>query len=191
MRGTYIKFRWSRKNDSSSWQRQKPGYTASKILNFKKEDPEAFQRTDQFLLVHNYINYYLSDGVLAMEPGDASGTALMQISDLNWCEKLCRLIDPSLTKKLPKITAPNRFIGKISKTLASRFGISPDCQIDPGSGDNMFGAIGTGNVQEGVVTISLGTSGTAYAFSEKLYLVWTEKSLYFVMQRETIFLWFA
>ena len=31
----------------------------------------------------------------------------------------------------------------------------------------MMGAIGTGNVREGVVTISLGTSSTVYAFSEK------------------------
>jgi sugar (pentulose or hexulose) kinase len=29
----------------------------------------------------------------------------------------------------------------------------------------MMGAIGTGNVQNGVVTVSLGTSGTVYAFS--------------------------
>ena len=31
----------------------------------------------------------------------------------------------------------------------------------------MMGAIGTGNVQPGVVTVSLGTSGTVYAFADK------------------------
>ena len=31
----------------------------------------------------------------------------------------------------------------------------------------MMGAIGTGNVSEGVVTISLGTSSTAYSFSQQ------------------------
>jgi xylulokinase len=31
----------------------------------------------------------------------------------------------------------------------------------------MMGAIGTGNVQAGVVTVSLGTSGTVYAYAEK------------------------
>ena len=28
----------------------------------------------------------------------------------------------------------------------------------------MYGAVGTGNVKEGIVTISLGTSGTAFTF---------------------------
>ena len=37
--------------------------------------------------------------------------------------------------------------------------------VSAGGGDNMMGAIGTGNVQSGVVTASLGTSGTIYAFS--------------------------
>jgi len=35
--------------------------------------------------------------------------------------------------------------------------------VSAGGGDNMMGAIGTGNVQAGVVTVSLGTSGTVYA----------------------------
>jgi xylulokinase len=37
--------------------------------------------------------------------------------------------------------------------------------ISAGGGDNMMGAIGTGNVRAGVVTTSLGTSGTIYACS--------------------------
>ncbi len=34
----------------------------------------------------------------------------------------------------------------------------------------MYGAVGTGNVKEGIVTISLGTSGTAYTFLKKPYV---------------------
>ena len=36
-----------------------------------------------------------------------------------------------------------------------------------GGGDNMMGAIGTGNVRPGNMTMSLGTSGTVYAFSDE------------------------
>jgi xylulokinase len=39
--------------------------------------------------------------------------------------------------------------------------------VSAGGGDNMMGAIGTGNVAAGRVTASLGTSGTIYAYSEK------------------------
>ena len=40
-------------------------------------------------------------------------------------------------------------------------------KLSIGGGDNMMGAIGTGNVTPGVVTISLGTSGTVCAYSDK------------------------
>jgi xylulokinase len=39
--------------------------------------------------------------------------------------------------------------------------------ISAGGGDNMMGAIGTGNVQPGFVTVSLGTSGTVYAYASE------------------------
>jgi xylulokinase len=39
--------------------------------------------------------------------------------------------------------------------------------VSAGGGDNMMGAIGTGNVVPGAVTASFGTSGTIYAYSSK------------------------
>jgi xylulokinase len=55
----------------------------------------------------------------------------------------------------------DRTIGNVGGDLAARFGLPPDCRIDAGSGDNMYGALGTGNFEPGVITVSLGTSGTA------------------------------
>jgi xylulokinase len=39
--------------------------------------------------------------------------------------------------------------------------------VSAGGGDNMMGAIGTGNTRAGIVTASFGTSGTIYACAEK------------------------
>jgi sugar (pentulose or hexulose) kinase len=39
--------------------------------------------------------------------------------------------------------------------------------VSAGGGDNMMGAIGTGNTSSGKVTVSLGTSGTVYAYSDQ------------------------
>jgi xylulokinase len=39
--------------------------------------------------------------------------------------------------------------------------------VSAGGGDNMMGAIGTGNTRAGVITASFGTSGTIYACCEK------------------------
>jgi sugar (pentulose or hexulose) kinase len=45
--------------------------------------------------------------------------------------------------------------------------LSTDVLVSAGGGDNMMGAIGTGNTRAGVITASFGTSGTIYACAEK------------------------
>jgi xylulokinase len=53
----------------------------------------------------------------------------------------------------------------VRRSVADRFGFSGNVIVSSGGGDNMMAAIGTGNVAPGVITASLGTSGTIYAFS--------------------------
>jgi xylulokinase len=149
---------------------QRTGYTAAKIFHMYRHEPENYQQTATFFLVHNYINWYLTGGVKIMEPGDASGMALWNPKTGDWSGKVINSIDPGLKGKLPPVKPSDQTIGTISDELVKAFGFSPDCKIDAGSGDNMYGAIGTGNVKPGIVTISLGTSGTAYTFMEKPYI---------------------
>jgi sugar (pentulose or hexulose) kinase len=58
-------------------------------------------------------------------------------------------------------------VGTVRRSIADRFGFSSNVIVSSGGGDNMMAAIGTGNVAPGVITASLGTSGTIYAFSTK------------------------
>ena len=145
---------------------QRTGYTAAKIFHMFRHEREAYDRTATFFLVHNHINWYLtgawSGGARVMEPGDTSGMALWNPKTRQWARKIIEAIDPGLIDKLPPVRPSTETIGKISKALIEKYGFSPDCKIDAGSGDNMYGAIGTGNVTPGIVTVSLGTSGTAY-----------------------------
>lgn len=144
---------------------QRPGYTAPKILHMKRHEPAAYARTAAFLVVHHYVNWWLTGGpqggVAAMEPGDAAGTALWSPVTGDWAPAVVGAIGPELRAKLPPVLPADRTIGAICPELAERLGLSPHCGIDAGSGDNMYGALGTGNFAPGRVTISLGTSGTA------------------------------
>jgi len=135
-----------------------------------RHEPELFERAATLFLVHNYVNWYLTGGVVAMEPGDTSGTALWNPSTGEFSSLVANAIHPNLLSKLPKVRPSTASIGNISPALAVRFGFSADCTIDAGSGDNMYGAVGTGNVEPGIVTVSLGTSGTAYTFIEEPYI---------------------
>ena len=153
---------------------QRTGYTAPKIYHFVRHEPDAFRTTATIFLVHNFINWYLTGGknagVRVMEPGDTSGMALWHPGEKKWSKQILDAISPELSSKLPPILPSDQSIGIISKHLVDRYGFHPECTIDAGSGDNMYGAIGTGNVRPGIVTISLGTSGTAYTFMEQPFI---------------------
>ena len=149
---------------------QRTGYTAPKIFHMARNEPEAFRKTATFFLVHNYINYYLTGGVRVMEPGDTSGMALWNPATRGWSKRVLEAIHPDLAMKLPEVLDSDHSIGHISADLVERFGFSPECTVDAGCGDNMYGAVGTGNVEPGLITVSLGSSGTAYTVMNEPFI---------------------
>jgi xylulokinase len=143
-----------------------PGFTASKILWLKKREPKNYSRLATVLLPHDYLNFWLT-GEKVMEYGDASGTALLDAKTRKWSDKVLRAIDPGLRVKLPPLIPSDQPAGRLQPAIAKALGLSTDVLVSAGGGDNMMGAIGTGNTRQGVITASFGTSGTIYACSEK------------------------
>jgi xylulokinase len=143
-----------------------PGYTAPKILWLKQNEPKNYKALETVLLPHDYLNVHLT-GERGMEYGDASGTGLMDVRTKAWCEPLIDFIDPDLAGALPALASSRRAFGLLREKLRTEWGLTKEIVVSAGGGDNMMGAIGTGNVQVGVVTVSLGTSGTVYAFADK------------------------
>src|SRR5208283_4818847 len=76
-------------------------------------------------------------------------------------------IDPDLAGKLPPLMRSDRPAGFLHASTAKQLDLNPGVLVSAGGGDNMMGAIGTGNTRAGVITASFGTSGTIYACSEK------------------------
>ena len=145
------------------------GYTVSKLLWLKEKEPANFARIRHILLPHEYLNFWLT-GELFAEYGDASGTAFFDIRTRTWIKEVLAVIDNGtgqLAAALPPLLKPEQIAGPIRGEVASELGLSPACVVASGGGDNMMGAIGTGNVREGVVTLSLGTSSTVYSFLDQ------------------------
>jgi xylulokinase len=143
-----------------------PGFTASKILWLKKHEPKNFERLATILLPHDYLNFWLT-GKAVMEYGDASGSALLDVRKRKWSEAVLKTIDNDLGSKLPTLISSEQPSGYLQPSTAKALGLGVDVLVSAGGGDNMMGAIGTGNTREGVITASFGTSGTIYACSEK------------------------
>ncbi len=68
---------------------------------------------------------------------------------------------------LPRLIASDEPAGVVRSALARELGLAEGVLVASGGGDNMLGAIGTGNIAPGLVTLSLGTSGTVCAYSEE------------------------
>ena len=143
-----------------------PGFTASKILWLKKHEPQNYERLHTVLLPHDYLNFWLT-GHRVMEYGDASGTALLDVRRRQWSSEALAAIGPELAEKLPPLVPSDQPAGKLQQGTARSLDLSPEVLVSAGGGDNMMGAIGTGNTRAGVVTASFGTSGTIYACSDK------------------------
>ncbi len=146
-----------------------PGYTAPKVLWLKENEPDNYKKLRTILLPHDYINFYLT-GERKMEAGDASGTAFFDIRKRTWSEEVMQCIDENrdLTVCLPEIIKSEAPVGFVRGDVLEDFGLPADARVivSSGGGDNMMAAIGTGNTKKGVVSVSLGTSGTIYAYSD-------------------------
>ncbi|HXK60106.1 MAG TPA: xylulokinase [Acidobacteriota bacterium] len=143
-----------------------PGFTASKILWLKENEPENYHKARYFLLPHDYLNLYLTGEIVA-EPGDASGTGYFRVRQREWSKAALGWIDPDrdLSISIPRLIPSKSPVGNLRAELQRKWGISSKALVSSGGGDNMMGAIGSGNVSPGTVTVSLGTSGTLYGFS--------------------------
>jgi xylulokinase len=144
-----------------------PGFTASKLLWLKQQEPANYRRIRQFFLPHDYLNFHLT-GERVAEFGDASGSGYFKVREREWSEKVLLAIDESgfLLESLARLIPASACAGVLRTSLADRWGLPSGVKVSSGGGDNMMGAIGSGNVSPGVMTVSLGTSGTLYSYSE-------------------------
>jgi xylulokinase len=141
------------------------GFTLPKLLWMKRHEPENFARVKTVLLPHDYINFLLS-GEKFMEAGDASGSGAFDPRERTFDEKILAWLDPRARSMFPRLVPANRPAARVSKKGAELFGLPEGIVVSPGGGDNMMSAIGSGATEKGVTVVSLGTSGTVFAYSE-------------------------
>jgi xylulokinase len=144
------------------------GYTAPKILWLRRRAPDRYAAMTDILLPHDYLNFALT-GVKTMEHGDASGTGLFDVRRRRFSRELIDALDPDrdLAECLPPLVDAGEIIGATTAEAAERFGLPAGIPVATGGGDNMLGAIGTGNVRPGRLTMSLGSSGTLYGHADR------------------------
>jgi len=141
------------------------GYTAPKVAWLAAHEPDAYARTVRMCLPHDYLNLWLT-GEFITESGDASGTAYFDIRARRYSEAVLAAIDNSRdwARTLPPIVPSLSVIGTLRREAAESLGLEVGIPVSAGGGDNMCAAIGCDILADGPVAVSLGTSGTVFAY---------------------------
>ncbi|MBS1702717.1 MAG: xylulokinase [Armatimonadetes bacterium] len=132
------------------------GFQLPKILWLRNHEPQNFARLRSVLLPKDYIRFKLT-GVKATEVSDASGTGILDVPNRAWSEAMmhCLELDPSI---FPKVYESDEVTGTTNEGESHGAGIP----VVGGGGDQAAAAVGTGAVDVGTISVSLGTSGVVF-----------------------------
>jgi D-xylulose kinase len=143
-----------------------PGFTGGKVRWLAEHEPQHHARLALVLLPHDWLNLYLT-GEACCEAGDASGTGFFDVTARAFVPEVMAAISPRLAACMPPLRAPGTGAGLLRAGAARELGLRAGCLVSAGSGDNMMAALGAGAVRSGIVVLSLGTSGTVFAYADR------------------------
>jgi xylulokinase len=137
------------------------GFTAPKILWVQQEEPEVYGRIAHILLPKDYVRYRLT-GDYALDKADGAGTILFDLAARDWSPEVLAALEINPTW-LPPTHEGTAVTGTLSAAAAEAVGLPAGIPVVGGGGDQAANAVGTGAVVEGIVALSLGTSGVVFA----------------------------
>jgi xylulokinase len=139
----------------------------SKLSWLRRSEPETFARIEHVLLPHDWLTFRLT-GELVTDRGDASGTGYWSPAEGRYRLDLLALVDDGKewAGSLPDVLGPWDQAGALTPGAAGALGLTTGTPVAAGTGDNMAAALGIG-LRPGEIAVSLGTSGTVFATSDR------------------------
>lgn len=143
-----------------------PSFTVTKWAHLRRTAPDVAAAAAAVRLPHDYLTERLS-GRAVSDRGDTSGTGWWSPAREAYATDVLALervdLDPAL---LPQVLRAGEVADTIRTPVAAELGLRADVVVAAGTGDNMAAAVGLG-LDAGTPVISLGTSGTAYAVTDR------------------------
>jgi xylulokinase len=142
-----------------------PGFTAPKVLWVQRHEPDVWARARTILLPKDFVRARLTD-VLASDVSDASGTSLFDVEHRGWSDEMREALGIAPTA-LPQVAESPAVVGAVTAEAARATGLAQGTPVVAGAGDQAAQAVGSGILDEGMVSITLGTSGVVFAASQR------------------------
>ncbi len=144
------------------------GFTAPKILWVAENEPDVYAKVKHILLPKDYLRYKLT-GVMATDKAGAGGTLLIDLERRDWSLEILEKLDIDPAWMPPTHEGP-QITGTLTEEAANATGLPTGMPVMAGGGDQAAGAVGVGAVKEGIVALTLGTSGVVFASADKPFI---------------------
>lgn len=144
------------------------GFTASKILWVRNNEPENYSKCRHILLPKDYVRFMLT-GEYATEVSDASGMQLLDVPNRCWSDEVLEKLDIDKAL-LAKVYESVEITGYITEEAAKLTGLKAGTPVVGGAGDNAAAAVGTGIVSDGKAFTTIGTSGVVFAHTSTVQI---------------------
>ena len=141
------------------------GFTAPKLVWVRRHEPDVWARAARVLLPKDYLRLCLT-GEYAMDKADGSGTILFDLAARDWSQEVLDALEIPRAWLPPTHEGP-QVTGRLTPAAAEATGLAPGTPVVAGGGDQSANAVGVGAVEEGVVALSLGTSGVLFAATDR------------------------
>ena len=131
-------------------------YSAFKILWYRANEPDVFNRINKVIGTKDYINFKLT-GQIKTDYSYASGCGVYDLKNWGYSPELIQAsgLDESI---FPEIVPSTEIIGELTKEAAENLGLPQKVKVAAGGVDNSCMALGARNIASGRVYLSLGSS---------------------------------
>ena len=136
-------------------------FLPNKILWFKKNEPELFEKTCCFLQASSFANYKLT-GNMTMDIDQAIKSQCLDINTMEWSKTIGDAIGVDLNKLLPKPQKVHDVIGYVTEAAAEETGLVSGIPVLCGASDAVASMYALGLSRPGEAGESSGTSSLLF-----------------------------
>jgi xylulokinase len=133
-----------------------PAWPGFKLAWLRDNDPGAYARAASVLMPKDFINLRLT-GAIAMDPGDASCSFLMDPSSRTWSVRMTHELGLDIAK-LPPIRNPLEILGGVTEAASLATGLLAGTPVLVGGADYPVALLGSGVCRQGLASDVTGTS---------------------------------
>ena len=153
-----------------------PSYTTAKIIWYKENLPEIYEKINKILQSNSFIAYRLT-GEISQDICQTYSFHCINMRTGKWDEEMCKEMGIPM-EFLPEIVPCHQIVGSVTKEAAELTGLAENTPVVAGGLDAACGALGAGVVYAGETQEQGGQAGgmsiciDEYAADPRLILSW-------------------